>query len=139
MSRAIDAIDAFLADTESVRLEELKEFLRIPSVTVLSEHRDDVRAGAAWIAQHMRDIGLENVEVSETGGHPVVYADWLHAAGAPTVIVYAHYDVQPVRSPGPVAAPALRATHRRRAHLRSRQRRRQGPGAPSPLGRARLA
>jgi acetylornithine deacetylase/succinyl-diaminopimelate desuccinylase-like protein len=96
MSQDIAAIDAYLAATDAQRLEELQGLLRIPSVTVLTEHRADVRAAATWIAERMRAIGLEHVEVSETGGHPVVYADWLHAPGAPTVIVYAHYDVQPV-------------------------------------------
>ncbi len=92
----IEAAEAYLEQTEAERLAELVEFLRIPTIGVLSEHRDDVRAGAAWLAERMRAIGLEHVEVSETPGHPVVYADWLHAAGAPTVIVYGHYDVQPV-------------------------------------------
>jgi acetylornithine deacetylase/succinyl-diaminopimelate desuccinylase-like protein len=78
------------------RLEEFLEFLRIPTIGVLAAHHDDVRAGAEWIAARMRAIGREHVDISETGGHPVVYADWLHAEGAPTVIVYAHYDVQPV-------------------------------------------
>jgi acetylornithine deacetylase/succinyl-diaminopimelate desuccinylase-like protein len=92
----IEAAEAYLEQTAAERLAELVEFLRIPTIGVLSEHRDDVRAGAAWLAERMRAIGLEHVEVSETPGHPVVYADWLHAAGAPTVIVYGHYDVQPV-------------------------------------------
>jgi acetylornithine deacetylase/succinyl-diaminopimelate desuccinylase-like protein len=92
----IEAVETYLADTAQERLEELLEFLRIPTIGVLSAHHDDVRAGAAWLAGCMRRSGLEHVEVSETGGHPVVYADWLHAEGAPTVIVYAHYDVQPV-------------------------------------------
>jgi acetylornithine deacetylase/succinyl-diaminopimelate desuccinylase-like protein len=96
MSHDLAAIDAFLERTQAERLEELKELVRIPTITVLSEHRDDVRTGAEWVARRMRAIGLENVEVSETGGHPVVYGDWLHAEGAPTVVVYAHYDVQPV-------------------------------------------
>lgn len=90
------AVEAYLDDTAEPRLEELKEFLRIPTIGVLSEHHDDVRTGAAWVAARMREIGLENVDVSATAGHPVVYADWLHAEGAPTVVVYGHYDVQPV-------------------------------------------
>ena len=95
MSTPIEAVEAYLADTVEERLEEFKAFLRIPTIGVLPEHDDDVRAGAEWIAERMREIGLEHVEVSPTGGHPVVYADWLHAEGAPTVVVYAHYDVQP--------------------------------------------
>ena len=93
---SIGAAEAYLSETAQERLEELDAFLRIPTIGVLVAHDADVRAGAEWLAEHMRSIGLEHVEVSETGGHPVVYADWLHADGAPTVIVYAHYDVQPV-------------------------------------------
>ena len=59
-------------------------------------HADDCRAAADWLADALTAAGLEHVEVAETGGHPVVYADWLHAPDAPTVIVYGHYDVQPV-------------------------------------------
>ncbi len=95
-SEAIEAVDAFLERTATERLEEFKAFLRIPTIGVLSEHDGDVREGAEWIAARMREMGLEHVEVSATAGHPVVYADWLHAEGAPTVVVYAHYDVQPV-------------------------------------------
>jgi acetylornithine deacetylase/succinyl-diaminopimelate desuccinylase-like protein len=92
----IEAVEAYLEQSSTARLAELTEFLRIPTIGVLRAHRDDVRAGAEWLAERMRAIGLEHVDVSETGGHPVVYADWLHADGAPTVIVYGHYDVQPV-------------------------------------------
>ena len=87
---------AHLAETRDQRLESLKEFLRIPSISTLPEHAPDVRRAAEWLAGVLRDAGIEHVEVSETGGHPVVYGDWLHAEGAPTVIVYGHYDVQPV-------------------------------------------
>jgi len=76
-------------------LSELKDLLRIPSVSTLPEHKQDVRRAAEFIANQMRSIGLENVEVIATAGHPLVYADWLHAAGKPTVICYGHYDVQP--------------------------------------------
>ena len=76
-------------------LSELKDLLRIPSVSTLPEHKNDVRRAAEFVAQQMRSIGLENVEVMPTAGHPLVYGDWLHAAGKPTVICYGHYDVQP--------------------------------------------
>ena len=95
MSQAIELIDAYLARTATERHDELMAFARIPTVGVITEHRDDMRAGAEWLAARMRGLGLEHAEVSETGGHPLVYADWLHAEGAPTVIVYGHYDVQP--------------------------------------------
>jgi acetylornithine deacetylase/succinyl-diaminopimelate desuccinylase-like protein len=59
------------------------------------EHAEDCRAAAQWLADDLASAGLENAAVLETGGHPIVYADWLHAANAPTVLVYGHYDVQP--------------------------------------------
>ena len=96
MSTPIESADAYLQRTAQARLDELIEFLRIPTIGVLSEHHEDVLAGAAWLAARFRATSLENVDVSATGGHPVVYADWLHAPDAPTVIVYCHYDVQPV-------------------------------------------
>jgi acetylornithine deacetylase/succinyl-diaminopimelate desuccinylase-like protein len=96
MTDTIDRIDAWLAQSEEERLDDYLAFLRIPSIGTLSEHRDDVRRAATFLADHLRSWGLEHVEVSETPGHPIVYADWLHAAGAPTVLVYGHYDVQPV-------------------------------------------
>ena len=96
MSTPIETVEAYLAEHAEERLAELEAFLRIPTIGSLSEHAADVTRGAEWIAQRMREMGMEHVEVSPTGGNPVVYGDWLHAAGAPTVVVYAHYDVQPV-------------------------------------------
>jgi acetylornithine deacetylase/succinyl-diaminopimelate desuccinylase-like protein len=93
---ADSAIERHLDDTRDRRLESYKELLRIPSISALPQHADDCRATADWIAADLRAIGVENVSVEETAGHPVVYGDWLHAGGAPTVIVYCHYDVQPV-------------------------------------------
>jgi acetylornithine deacetylase/succinyl-diaminopimelate desuccinylase-like protein len=90
------AFEAFLSETHDRRLESYKELVRIPSISALPEHADDCRRTAEWIAADLRSMGIEHVEVNETGGHPVVYGDWLHAEGAPTVIVYCHYDVQPV-------------------------------------------
>ena len=91
-----DALEAYLDRTADGRLEAYKAFLRIPSISGLPEHAADCRAAAEALAEELRQIGMEHVDVSETGGHPIVYADWLHAAGKPTVLVYAHYDVQPV-------------------------------------------
>jgi acetylornithine deacetylase/succinyl-diaminopimelate desuccinylase-like protein len=90
------ALETFLDDRRDERLESYKAFLRIPSISALPEHAKDCRTAADWIAADLRSIGIEHVEVTETEGHPVVYGDWLHAEGAPTVIVYCHYDVQPV-------------------------------------------
>src|SRR5579862_5099658 len=76
-------------------LSELKDLLRIPSVSTLPDHKDDVRRAADFVAADMKRIGLEHVEVIQTEGHPLVYGDWLHAAGKPTALCYGHYDVQP--------------------------------------------
>jgi len=77
-------------------IDELKEFLAIPSVSSQKEHDNDTRRCAQWVADHMKKIGMENVQILPTGGHPVVFSEWLHAAGKPTVLFYGHYDVQPV-------------------------------------------
>src|SRR5437868_12332927 len=76
-------------------LAELKDLLRIPSVSTLPQHKSDIERAADFLAVQMRAIGLEHVEVIKTAGHPLVYADWLHAPGKPTVLCYGHYDVQP--------------------------------------------
>jgi len=90
------AFEDFLAAHGEERMESYKDLVRIPSISALPEHAADCRRAAEWIAADLGRIGMEHVEVAETGGHPVVYADWLHADGAPTVLVYCHYDVQPV-------------------------------------------
>ncbi|HTD56054.1 MAG TPA: M20/M25/M40 family metallo-hydrolase, partial [Silvibacterium sp.] len=76
-------------------LDELKTLIRIPSVSTLPEHKQDVAAAAQWLARELTRIGMEHVEVIATPGHPLVYADWLHAPGKPTCLCYGHYDVQP--------------------------------------------
>lgn len=77
-------------------LKELIEFLSIPSVSSLKEHSEDVQRAAEWVAARLQAAALENVRVLPTGGHPVVYGDWLHAADKPTVLIYGHFDTQPV-------------------------------------------
>ena len=97
MTPATDqAFEDFLAAHADERLESYKDLIRIPSISALPAHAPDCRRAAEWIAADLERIGMEHVEVAETGGHPVVYADWLHDEGAPTVLVYCHYDVQPV-------------------------------------------
>jgi acetylornithine deacetylase/succinyl-diaminopimelate desuccinylase-like protein len=86
---------AFVETHQDRLLEELKEFLRIPSVSTLPEHASDIRRAAQFVASSMTAAGLENVEIISTAGHPLVYGDWLHAPGKPTVLCYGHYDVQP--------------------------------------------
>ncbi len=77
-------------------LDELVEFVSIPSVSTLSEHKGDIERAAEWVAQQMRAVGLENVSILPTAGHPVAYGEYLHTPNKPTVLVYGHYDVQPV-------------------------------------------
>ncbi len=78
-------------------LAELKEFVAIPSVSTSDEYKDDVAHAAEWVAGQLRSLGMTRVEVMPTGGHPVVYGEWMGAGqDAPTVMIYGHYDVQPV-------------------------------------------
>lgn len=93
-------------------LEELKAFLAIPSVSALPEHRADVMACAEWCASEMGRVGLQNVALKPTPGNPIVYADWLGAPGAPTILFYGHYDVQPVDPLNLWESPPFEATIR---------------------------
>lgn len=77
-------------------LGELVDFTRIPSISALAEHSDDVQRASEWVANRMERAGIEGVRILPTGGHPVVYGEWLHAPGKPTVLIYGHFDVQPV-------------------------------------------
>jgi len=76
-------------------LDNLKEILEIPSVSTDPAHVEDMRRTAEWLVKKLKVLGMENIKIYPTPKHPVVYADWLHAEGAPTVLVYGHYDVQP--------------------------------------------
>jgi acetylornithine deacetylase/succinyl-diaminopimelate desuccinylase-like protein len=87
--------NAFVERHQDRLLDELKEFLRIPSISAQPAHKADVKRAADFVAASLRTVGLENVEVIPTAGHPLVYADSLHASGKPTVLCYGHYDVQP--------------------------------------------
>lgn len=86
----------YLAVHKEQYLQELLDFLRIPSISSLPENAADVRKAGEWVMSRMAAAGIEHVELMETGGHPVVYGDWLHAPGQPTVLIYGHFDVQPV-------------------------------------------
>lgn len=86
----------YIADNEGRFLEELKEFLRIPSISALPEHREDMVRCADYAVDQMRAIGMTRAEVLPTEGAPIAYGEWLGAPGKPTVLVYGHYDVQPV-------------------------------------------
>lgn len=86
----------FARQQRATTLAELIQLLKIPSISAQPDHAGDVRRAAEWLANHMTAIGLRGVQVIPTAGHPIVYGEWLDAPGAPTVLVYGHYDVQPV-------------------------------------------
>ena len=129
----IPVID-FIHTNRDRYISELKNYLAIPSISALPQHAGDVRKCAEWTADEMRRIGLENVRLIETPGNPVVYGDWLHAAAAPTILFYGHYDVQPVDPLDLWDDAAVRGDRARRRDLRARRRRRQGPGVHAPEG-----
>lgn len=93
-------------------LKELKEFLRIPSVSTKTEHKPDIEKAAQWVADKLRAAGLENVEIAPTKMHPLVYGESLRAAGKPTVLFYGHYDVQPAEPLDLWTSPAFEPTVR---------------------------
>lgn len=88
--------DEYLLANRETHLADLKQFLSFPSVSALSQHKSDIQECAEFVRSHLARIGFEHATLMQTKGNPVVYADWLHAKGAPTVLVYGHYDVQPV-------------------------------------------
>jgi acetylornithine deacetylase/succinyl-diaminopimelate desuccinylase-like protein len=103
---------SYAKDNQQRFLGELKDLLRIPSVSTAPEHKGDVRRAAEFVAADLRRIGMENVEIIPTPGHPLIYADWLHAAGKPTVLCYAHYDVQPAEPLNEWITPPFEPTER---------------------------
>jgi acetylornithine deacetylase/succinyl-diaminopimelate desuccinylase-like protein len=86
---------AYASENYARFLDDLKALLRIPSISTLPEHQGDCLKAAETLAAELKRIGMEHVRLIETEVHPLVYADWLHASGKPTVLVYGHYDVQP--------------------------------------------
>jgi acetylornithine deacetylase/succinyl-diaminopimelate desuccinylase-like protein len=89
------AIDRYVQENETRFLEELKDLLRIPSISTSPEHNEATHRAADFVVDHLLAAGLQNVELIETERHPLVYADWMHAPGKPTVLCYGHFDVQP--------------------------------------------
>jgi len=93
-------------------VEELKQYLAIPSISALPEHAADTRRAAEWTADALRNAGMQNVRLIDTPGNPVVYGDWLGAPGKPTILFYGHYDVQPVDPVNLWTSPPFEATVR---------------------------
>jgi acetylornithine deacetylase/succinyl-diaminopimelate desuccinylase-like protein len=102
----------FAEENKQRFVDELKDLLRIPSISTDPDHKKDVQRAAEMVANELKRIGLEHVEIIPTKGHPLIYADWLHAGGKPTVLCYAHYDVQPAEPleewKSPPFEPAIR-------------------------------
>lgn len=92
MEKILDYIES----NQDAYVEELKDFLRIPSISADPKHKQDVERCAQYVSDQMRKIGLNNIQLFPTDGHPIVYGEWLDAPGMPTVLYYGHYDVQPV-------------------------------------------
>lgn len=103
---------SYLDAHEEQHRKELEELLGIPSISALSEHRADVRRAAQWLRDYLERIGFASAEVLPTQGNPVVWAEWTGRPGAPTALIYGHYDVQPVDPlelwTSPPFAPAVR-------------------------------
>ena len=89
-------LETYITENEGRFLEDLKGWLRIPSISTLPEHTGDIRRAAEYAANQLRQMGFERVELIPTQGHPLVYGEWLQASGKPTLLIYGHYDVQPV-------------------------------------------
>ena len=92
----MDMVVKLINSNAQFYVDEMIELLKIPSISADSSMNAETRRAGVWIADKLNEIGIDNVELIETGGHPVVYGDWLHAEGKPTILVYGHYDVQPV-------------------------------------------
>jgi len=86
----------YLETNRARMFDELLDWLRIPRISALPAHAADVQRAAEWAAARLRAIGIEKVQIMPTGGHPVVYGEWLHAPGQPIVMIYGHFDTQPV-------------------------------------------
>lgn len=108
----MDKILDFINVNRDRYVDELKTLLAIPSVSALPAHKGDVRACAEWCAAEMRRVGMDNVRLVETPGNPIVRGDWLGAPGAPTILFYGHYDVQPVDPLNLWESPPFQATVR---------------------------
>src|SRR5579863_40725 len=105
-------LNEYVERKHNEHLTDLYEFLRIPSVSAQAEHKPDVERAAQWVADRLRRVGLDAVEIVPTKMHPVVYGQSLHAPGKPTILFYGHYDVQPPEPLELWTSPAFEPTVR---------------------------
>src|SRR5437773_2605502 len=106
-----DVID-FIQVNRDRYVDELKQYLAIPSISALPQHAADVKHAAEWTGDAIKAAGLQNVRLIDTPGNPIVYGEWLGAPGKPTVLFYGHYDVQPVDPLDLWTTPPFEATVR---------------------------
>lgn len=85
----------FLKNNQDLFIKEISDFVSIPSVSANPDRKGDVRRCAEFLISNLKSVGMENVQLFETAGNPICYAEWLHAPNACTVLIYGHYDVQP--------------------------------------------
>ena len=101
-----DVVD-FININRDRYVDELKQYLAIPSISALPQHAGDVRRAGEWTADAIKAAGMQNVRLIDTPGNPVVYGEWLGAPGRPTILFYGHYDVQPVDPARPLDHAAI--------------------------------
>ena len=89
--------EKYIDDNNDAHLKELMELVSIPSISSIPANKPDVAKAAAWILNKLKTIGMTTTQTIPTDGNPVVYGSWDKAPGKPTVLIYAHYDVQPVK------------------------------------------
>lgn len=89
-------ITKFIDTNKDRYINELKDYLRIPSISTTEAHINDMKGCAKFVSGKLKEAGLNNIKIISTKGHPLIYADWMKAPGKPTVLIYGHYDVQPV-------------------------------------------
>src|SRR5690349_19699908 len=105
-------LNEYIERKHNEHLSDLYEFLRIPSVSAQADHKPDVERAAQWVADRLRRVGLDGVEIVPTKMHPVVYGESLRAPGKPTILFYGHYDVQPAEPLNLWTSPAFEPTIR---------------------------
>ncbi len=108
----MEQIIKFIEQNKQTYLNELRDFIAIPSISTGEENKNEVARCANWVGEHLKSIGMQNVQIFPTEGHPVVYADWLGMPGKPTILIYGHYDVQPVDPVDLWESPPFEATVR---------------------------
>ena len=92
----MDPVVKYIKNNKDRYIEELKEYIRIPSISTLKSSIPDIKKCSRFVADSLKKAGMKKVKIIPTSGHPLVYGEWMEAPGKPTVLIYGHYDVQPV-------------------------------------------